>query len=67
MTQETFNTKQAIDGQKKYCIKMEFPHFAPTNGRCYSCHNNIYERISAERASTTLITGCPFCHYSYCD
>ena len=53
--------------QKKYCDENQLPHFAPTDGICWRCHKQIYDAISLEKASNTLITGCPHCHYSYCD
>ena len=53
--------------QKSYCKTKGLPHFAPTNGICWNCRNNIFKKISFYQAATTLITGCPHCHRSYCD
>ena len=53
--------------QKEYCDENRLPHFAPKSGRCYRCNKQIYELIDLEKASNTLITGCPHCHYSFCD
>lgn len=73
---ETFNPEQAKAAQKALCQEKVFPHFAPHDGRCFNCHKGIYEQIdhgtyqtgfSVEKAGTHLITGCPHCHYSYCD
>lgn len=41
----TFNTLEAIQAQKKYCEEKDYPHFAPTSGRCYRCNKIIYEQI----------------------
>lgn len=63
-------TQKAIEAQEKYCSKNKLPHFAPHNGNCYICGKNIYEgqlAISVEQASSSLITGCPYCGRSYCD
>ena len=60
-------TEQSIKAQWDLCQEKEYPHFAPRDGRCYACGQQIYERISVERASKELITGCPWCHYSYCE
>lgn len=62
--------KRACDAQEKYCYEKNLPHFAPSDGRCYSCSHDIYsgERgYSVEKAGSQLITACPYCHSSYCD
>ena len=64
---DTFNIKEAAKAQATFCKNKEYPHFAPHDGKCWSCHNNIYSVISVEIASLSLITGCPICHRSYCD
>jgi len=72
---ETFDVQKACEAQKAYCKEKDYPHFAPGNGSCYNCHRNIYTQwgdkyksgYSVERASSELITGCPHCHYSYCE
>ncbi len=68
----TFDTKLAAQAQEKYCNDKHYPMFAPSNGRCYRCHTNIFEPIngmgfSVEEAGCRLITGCPHCHFSFCD
>uniref|UniRef100_A0A6M3L165 Uncharacterized protein n=1 Tax=viral metagenome TaxID=1070528 RepID=A0A6M3L165_9ZZZZ len=78
MEKETFDIKLACDAQAKFIKEKSYPYFAPSDGRCYNCRRNIYGQItsedgkytsgySVERASTSLITGCPHCHYSYCE
>jgi len=73
---ETFDVKLSCEGQAKLCKEKGYPHFAPLDGRCYNCKMNIYKLdtsmkwpsgISVERATSTLVTGCPHCHYSYCE
>jgi len=62
--------EKAIAAQKEYCEINKAPHFAPLTGRCWNCRRNIYEGergYSVERAGSSLITGCPHCHRSYCD
>jgi hypothetical protein len=63
----TDEIKAKIKAQEEYQNKKELPNFAPSDGVCWSCHNQIYNHISLEYASTRLITGCPVCHRSYCD
>lgn len=44
--------------------------FAPSNGICYRCGRNIAEGengITLEKLGSYIITGCPYCHYSFCD
>ena len=75
----TYNISEAIKAQEQFCGKNEYPHFAPSDGICWSCHQNIYSEngrtrygkkthgISVESAGNHLITGCPFCSRSYCE
>lgn len=75
----TYNIPEAIKAQEKFCDKNEYPCFAPDDGICWDCHQNIYSEngitrygrkthgISEESAGNHLITGCPFCSRSYCD
>lgn len=64
----TFDTQAAIRAQTEYCESHNYPMFAPEfDGTCFKCHNNIYKLISLEEAGSRLITGCPYCHYSFCE
>lgn len=74
--EETYDAAAASAAQKKYCEEHGYPVFAPLYsspsfpGTCYKCHNNIYQAnggYSVELAGSGLITGCPFCHYSFCE
>jgi hypothetical protein len=49
--------------QRTLCDARKLPHFAPENGVCWSCYRQIYEELSGD----SYITGCPYCHRSYCD
>ena len=65
-----YGTEKAIAAQAAYCDRTGRPMFAPglnTHGCCPKCHNPIYiiGGISIEEASETLITGCPYCHFSF--
>jgi len=71
-----FDSQKAIEAQAMFAKAREYPHFAPSDGICYNCGSNIYVEIikgnhrsgiDVERASTSLITGCPHCHWSYCE
>lgn len=74
--EQIFDTSLATKGQREFALARKYPHFAPGDGRCYSCNEQIYEQkdhggyksgIGVESASTSLVTGCPHCHHSYCD
>jgi len=65
-SEESF-IEMCLEAQKKLCADKQYPHFAPYDGVCYRCRKQIYERISLQRASSDLITGCPWCSRSYCD
>jgi hypothetical protein len=69
MKPETFDIKKACEAQTKLCKEKDYPHFAPMDGRCYECNQNIYKEggRSIEYATTHLVTGCPWCHISYCE
>lgn len=73
---ETFNAEAACAAQKALVEANEYPHFAPSDGRCYDCRRQIYDQIdrglyktgiSVESAAISLVTGCPHCHFSYCE
>jgi len=78
--EEHYNVAEAIAAQKAYCERTGAPHFAPSDGSCWSCHRQIYagewvetpygkyhSGISVEKAGSSLVTGCPHCNRSYCD
>lgn len=66
---EEEEVKEKIKLQEEYQKRTHSPDFAPASGRCWSCGKQIYSKngISKEYAATRLVTGCPFCHRSYCD
>ena len=59
--------EQKIKAQKDYTDRTGYPHFAPNDGICWDCGKQIYEKITMEKATTELITGCPRCNRSYCE
>jgi len=69
-SETTSLVQEAIWQQKEYCKRNNLPYFAPANGICFKCHNQIYAgpaAITPEEAGTTLVTGCPYCRRSYVD
>lgn len=63
----TKDVEEKIKAQDDLCAKRKYPHFVPYDGICYRCYRQIYEAISLDDAKETLISGCPYCHVSYCD
>lgn len=54
--------------QERYCEAFKKPLLAPPDGICYSCYRYIYDDgKTAYNAGKEHITGCPFCHRTYCD
>jgi len=44
--------------------------FAPRDGRCWECGRDITKgdkAITVESLGDYIITGCPYCHRSYCE
>lgn len=80
-TTRIYDIDKAIKTQSEYCSKKNYPHFAPKNGVCWKCGQQIYAEgksaamfgnkistgIIVEQAGNELITGCPHCNWSYCD
>ena len=67
MDNDQHSVRDKCKAQKQYCQENNCPHFAPYDGRCWCCGNQIYEYYSIEHASATLITGCPHCKRSFVD
>ena len=44
-----YDVVQSRIAQKKYVEERNYPHFAPRSGICYSCNENIYEKLSWKR------------------
>lgn len=53
--------KKLIQKQVDFCNKKGWPMFAPSNGKCYYCNNDIVTKDWA----TNLITYCSICNKSY--
>lgn len=69
-----YDPKAASQRQALFCQKHNYPMYAPKSGLCWYCGKNIYfgyehnnYSYSVQAAGEQLITGCPYCHHSYCD
>ena len=55
--------REPIHMQKQlaYCVEHNLPMFAPQDGICWSCNQQIPDH------GDNLITGCTHCNRTYCD
>jgi len=58
--------QDAIKAQEKLCEERGLPHFAPRSGVCWSCQRQIYDPDGGYNGAS-FVTGCCWCHRSYCD
>lgn len=63
------SNEKAVIEQRLYCMRNKVPQFAPENGICYRCKQDIYGPggYTADKAGKILITGCPLCGRTFCD
>lgn len=64
----TWDSRKAIRAQQEYCDEHRLPIFAPHDGRCPACFEDIYHYpggYSVGWAGHNLVTACPFCATSY--
>ena len=59
--------QKKIDAQIKYCLENKLPLFMSRSGLCWACHGQLMNYYSLEYVSNNLITGCPYCHRSFCE
>ena len=60
------NREQLIKDRKQVFKTNDFPDFPPSDGICWSCHEDIIPHYG-NNWPVAKITGCPICHRSYCD
>lgn len=68
--EETYDKIKSIKAQEEYCEKHSVPHFAPYDGTCKSCWQDIYSGkygYTVEHAASSHITSCPYCRASFCN
>lgn len=59
------NSLEKFQLQLTYCKENKVPCFCSIF--CYNCNKDIFKKITEELSKTTLITGCPYCNYSFVD
>ena len=76
-----YDVERSILAQKDLCERKCIPLYAPRDGVCYSCYDQIYAEkkrvgykgreystgISTADAGHRHITCCPHCRKSFCD
>ena len=56
-----------LQKQRQVCREGKMPFFMPSSGYC-GCGRDIVEgEMEYGNDGRTLVTGCPYCHRSYCD
>ena len=56
---EHYDVQEAIKAHERLCRVVGYPQFAPYDGVCYRCHQNIYEKHDAVDTET-LKHGRPY-------
>ena len=66
-TKQRVSRIEFIENQRDYCDKINAPFFMPSDGFCYSCGQDIVTHFIdiGLKGNEELITGCPYCNYSY--
>jgi len=64
-TTEIITPQIKILHQEVYCKENNVEVFCPSDGICWGCNRQIFDKISLETCETKLITGCPYCNGSF--
>lgn len=65
-----------FDGAENHAIRFDIQQTVVRNNsidwlsgsrNCYRCGKDVYNDLTIEEALKTRMTGCPYCHVSYCD
>lgn len=73
MSEQIYNPAAAAKAQNAYCEAKKLPRFAPFDGRCWRCNNQIYAPcgaragITVQEAGSCHVTYCPHCHRAFDD
>lgn len=62
-TSDPHEIKKRMDLFRLRCRLQEVVNFGPDDGKCWSCGKQIFSILSGWES----VTGCPFCHRTYCD
>ena len=57
-----------LQKQRQVCREGKMPFFMPSSGYCWGCGGDVVAGEMAEgNDGRILVTGCPFCHRSWCE
>jgi predicted kinase len=57
---------QSVRAQTQYCKIAGLPVMVPPEGMCPGCKRQIFSHFpTRDKAGSEMITGCPFCHWSF--
>lgn len=65
LTDQTF-AQSCYLRQKEFALRMKTVVLAPESGVCPKCKESIWTVENVARSYNSLVTGCPFCGYSFC-
>ena len=67
MTKRKVSRMEFVENQRSFCDKRDIPVFMPTRGYCYSCGRDIidYYIKAGLKGDEEVVTGCPYCYYSF--
>lgn len=65
--QTKWTPEESNAAQDFFCDSNGYPRFAPDDGICYRCGQNIFSYYSPKKAASKLITSCPYCNASFTD
>lgn len=55
-----------VAAQENYCKAHSLRNWVNL-GDCFSCHRNVFDAYSVTYVANNQITGCPYCHRSFCE
>lgn len=55
--------QELIEAQDIYCTENKVPMFAPSDGKCWYCHQDCV----TPKWAVEHITGCSKCNHTFCD
>ena len=59
--------KEKYEIYKKWCRDHNLPAFVPSNNECFMCHKPVFKDGDEGPDADEYVTGCPNCHWSFCD
>ena len=65
MNQTISTTEEKLRAQIRLTKESQCPLFVPSDGICFICRKDIFNAYTVDYCRHNLITGCPFCNWSF--